>query len=141
MSAAEPSLPPILLVDDDEEARDLIRMLLGKGKVANPVIIFCDGHEVIERLKAAGQSTVDRVREACLMLLDVKMPKLGGLEVLAWVRDQSLWKHLVIVMLTTSDDPRDVGRATQLGAHTYLIKYPAADTLAAIVKLAQEAIA
>lgn len=135
-ASTDPS--PILLVDDEEESLFLITKLLEQGNVANPIRSFHDGEDVIEYLTGMCGNAAGRALRAGLMLLDVKMPRLSGFDVLAWIREQPLLKNLVVVMLSTSDDAKDMDRASQLGAHTYLLKYPAAETLAALVKLADE---
>lgn len=136
---AKETLPEVLLVDDDEEALYLLRMLFEKAKVPNPILTFHDGDEAIEHLKASCFAVGDQMRNVALMLLDIKMPRLTGFDVLAWVRAQPGLKDLPIVMLSTSDEPEDVERAKELGAQSYLLKYPTAKTLAALVKLSQPA--
>ncbi|MDO8545533.1 MAG: response regulator [Opitutaceae bacterium] len=132
------ALPPVLLVDDDEESLFLIKKLLAQAKVANPIRTFRDGEDVIEHLRTACAAAAGHLLRSGLMLLDVKMPRLSGFDVLAWIRKQPLLKNLVVVMLSTSEEAKDLERATELGAHTYLVKYPTAATLAALVRLVDD---
>ena len=129
------ALPPVLLVDDDEESLFLIERLLAQAKVANPIRTFGDGEDVIEYLGTACATTASHLLRSGLLLLDVKMPRPTGFDVLAWIRKQPLLKNLVVVMLSTSEEAKDLERAKELGAHTYLVKYPTAATLAALVRL------
>lgn len=136
MDSAE-TLPAVLLVDDDEEALLLLRKLFEKAKVPNPILAFRDGADAIDYLKPACAAVGDQVRNIAVMLLDIKMPRLSGFDVLAWVRAQPRLKNLPVVMLSTSDEPKDIESANALGAQSYLLKFPAAETLAALVKFSQ----
>jgi CheY-like chemotaxis protein len=137
--ASAHTLPIIFVVDDDEESRDLIASLLQRANVQNPVRCFRDGEEFVAYLT----ETMKLARGALapgLVLLDVKMPKLSGFDVLAWLRGQEALRNLIVVMLSSSDEADDVERAQQMGAHTYLIKYPLPETLGALVRLAGQTV-
>src|SRR3954468_18673400 len=118
--------PPILVVDDEEEARSLIKILLEKAAVTNPIKLFASGEEAIEYLKDRYLSAAAGLLKCGLMLLDVKMPRLSGFDVLGWIRQQELLNRLIVVMFSTSDEAKDIERAMKLGAHTYLLKFPSA---------------
>lgn len=108
--------------------------LLDKAGVDNPATYFRSGDEAIEYLQRRYLAARGETLSAGLMFLDVKMPRMSGFEVLAWVRAQSPLDHLVVVMLSTSDDEQDIASALQRGACTYLLKFPTALSLAALVR-------
>lgn len=139
--ATSSNLPEILLVDDDDESLFLVKKLLGNAKVPNPIRAFHDGEDVINYLKSVSASHAGKLGWAALMLLDVKMPRLSGFDVLGWVKKQPLLKNLIVVMLSTSEEAKDIERAQALGAHTYLIKYPTSQTLTALTRLVADPVA
>src|SRR5260370_18449156 len=108
---------PILLVEDDETDVLLLRNAFRNARVANPLIEVSDGHAAIQYLSGTG-AYKDRTRYPLpfLMLLDLRLPKLSGFEVLAWIRDQTALAELVIVVLTGSDFLPDATRPPRLGA-------------------------
>ena len=114
---------PILLVEDDETDVLLLRNAFRNARVANPLIEVSDGHAAIQYLAGAG-AYADRTRypSPFLMLLDLRLPKLSGFEVLAWIRDQTALAELIVVVLTGSDYLPDATRARELGANSYLVK-------------------
>src|SRR5581483_1819182 len=79
-----------------------------------------DGEQLIHYLKARTRTPENPIPE--LLLLDIKMPKVNGFEVLEWIRRQPGLKRLLIIMLTSSDEPHDINRAYDLGANSYLVK-------------------
>ncbi len=119
--------PLILVVDDDADAVFLIRRLLTRSQVEHDCLHLGDGEKAIEYLTACSVEA-SQVRRPSAMLLDVKMPKVGGFEVLEWVRARP-GPVLPVMMLTTSDDPRDKERAEQLCADGYTAKFPTVDEL------------
>src|SRR6266852_3022601 len=114
---------PILLVEDDETDVLLLRNAFRNARVANPLIEVSDGHAAIQYLSGAG-AYADRNRypPPLLMLLDLRLPKLSGFEVLAWIRDQTALAELIVVILTGSEYAPDATRASELGANSYLVK-------------------
>jgi len=68
-----------------------------------------------------------------LILLDIKMPKLDGFEVLRWIRKQNALRELPVIILSGSDEPRDLKRATELGATDYVVKHPKPEALAQLL--------
>jgi DNA-binding response OmpR family regulator len=114
---------PILLVEDDETDVLLLRNAFRNARVANPLIEVNDGHAAIQYLSGAG-AYKDRIRypPPFLMLLDLRLPKLSGFEVLGWIRDQAAMAELIVVVLTGSDYVPDATRARELGANSYLVK-------------------
>lgn len=131
----DPIHSAILLVEDDETDILLLRRAFRKARIANPLAIVRDGQAAIQYL--AGEAAYsDRARFPLpfLVLLDLRLPKLSGFEVLAWIRDQPELASLITVVLTTSDHVRDVTKAHDLGANSYLVKPGNFDELVDMVK-------
>ena len=113
----------ILLVEDSEDDIVLVRRAFKKCRIANPVHVVTNGESAIEYL--AGQSHyADRTHHPLplLILLDLKLPKKSGLEVLGWIRQQNVLKRIPVVILTSSAQATDVNQAYELGANSYLVK-------------------
>ena len=122
----------ILVADDDPNDLFVIRRRLNKAKITNPVVSFHDGEEIIGFLRplaAAGEKSLF----PAVIFLDIKMPKVDGFEVLRWIRKQRDLKDVPVVMLSGSDEPRDLKRATELGASRYLVKHPPSDVFAKVI--------
>jgi CheY-like chemotaxis protein len=113
----------ILIAEDNEDHVLLLRRALQKGAVLNPVFVVNDGEEAIAYLKGEGKYA-DRYEYPLptLLLLDLKMPRKNGFEVLQWIRQQPGLRRLRVVVLTTSDAPQDVDRAYELGANAFMVK-------------------
>ena len=113
----------IMLVEDEETDVKLILRALKKGGVVNAIQVVRDGQEALDYLFARGEYA-DRKDHPVpgLILLDLKLPKVGGLEVLEQVKRADELKRIPIVVLTSSADAKDVNRAYDLGANSYLVK-------------------
>ena len=125
----------ILLAGDDPNDVLLIQRAFQRNHVANPVQVVRDGEEALAYL--SGQAPfADRERHPLpvLLLMDLKMPRKSGLEVLAWVRHQPGLKRLPIIVLTSSNQSPDINRAYELGANSYLVKPAGFDSLLDLVK-------
>src|SRR5438045_1832077 len=125
----------ILLVEDDEADIVLMRRAFRNARIANRLLEVRDGQAAIRYLSGDGEYA-DRTRYPLpfLILLDLRMPKLSGFEVLAWIRDQPELAELIIVVLTSSDHVPDVTKAHELGANSYLVKPGTFDELVQMVK-------
>jgi CheY-like chemotaxis protein len=131
---------PILIVDDEPDDVALIRLLLRKAEVPNPVLTFTDSGEALAFLREVTASPEAAVLTPCVMLLDIKMPKVHGFVLLKWARRQSTLDRMRILMLSGSDEPKDHLRAEKLGADGYLVKFPSADVLAELIGAARAAV-
>jgi CheY-like chemotaxis protein len=116
---------PILLVEDNEGDIFLFKRLAKKAGIGNPVQVVYTGEQAVEYLAGAGKYS-DRAQYAVpsLVLLDLKLPRKDGFEVLEWVRSQADLSNLNVVVLTSSSESRDIERARGLGALSYLTKPP-----------------
>jgi CheY-like chemotaxis protein len=128
---------PILLAAEDEETDAFfLRYALSKAGLPHELVVAQDGTEVIDYLSGqAPNPGVTRHPLPALMLLDLKMPRMTGFDVLAWLQNRTEFKELPVVVLTSSPDEADRQRAHQLGAVDYLVK---PDSLQGLVKLMQD---
>lgn len=126
---------PILLVEDDPNDVLLLQRALRKAQLANPVQVVRDGDEAVAYLAGEGEYG-DRAQHPwpVLVLLDMKLPRKSGLEVLAWIRGQEGLKRLPVVMLTSSRESVDINRAYDLGVNSYLVKPVAFEDLVEMMK-------
>jgi CheY-like chemotaxis protein len=125
----------ILLVEDDPNDIILIKRAFGKANITNRIQVVEDGEEAISYLAGKGRYG-DRQNYPLpiLILLDLKLPRKSGHEVLEWLRQQPMLKRLTVVVLTSSQQSSDVNRAYDLGANSYLVKPVTFDTLVEMVK-------
>jgi CheY-like chemotaxis protein len=112
----------ILQVEDDSNDVMFLQRAMQKAQVANPLQVATDGQQAIDYLKGAGKyADRDLFPLPCLVLLDLKLPHVMGLDVLKWIRQQS-GLALVVVLLTASSEEADVAAAYGLGANAFLTK-------------------
>jgi len=112
----------ILLVEDDPDHAHLIMRELKKSGVTNNIDWVEDGNEALEYLQGTGKYENKINSNLGLILLDIKLPKLNGLEVLEWIKKNSETKNIPVVMLTTSSDIKDIEKSYTLGANLYVEK-------------------
>src|SRR3954465_7542606 len=115
--------PIILVAEDDEDYVILIRQVFAKAHIPNPIQVVWNGEEAISYLKGEGKySNRDEYPLPDIFLLDLKMPRINGFEVLKWVRSQPNLSALRILVLTASGESRDVNQAYQMGSNSFLGK-------------------
>ena len=120
----------ILLVEDNEDDVFLMRRALRDAGITNPLLVLSDGLEVIDYLGATGPHAQRGPLPAqMVVLLDLKLPKRSGHEVLEWIRQQPHFAKLIVIILTSSSEPVDLNRAYRLGANSYVVKPPTATQL------------
>jgi CheY-like chemotaxis protein len=113
----------ILLVEDNPQDEELTLRALKKHNVCNEVIVARDGAEALEFLFRTGKyAEYDPKVKPQVVLLDVKLPKVDGIEVLRKIRDDERTKNLPVVMLTTSNEESDITRSYDLHANSYVRK-------------------
>ncbi len=119
---APANAPVILIVDDDEGHALLLWDNLQEAGLSNRIEIFRDGQAVLNFLFHRGPGPFMEKDQAYLILLDIRMPKIDGVEVLRQIKgDKDLYK-LPVIMLTTTEDPLEVNRCHELGCNVYLQK-------------------
>ncbi len=113
----------ILLIEDDPNDTFLLKYAFEMAGILNPIQVLEDGQQAIDYLTGANQFS-DRKRYPfpALVLLDLKLPVRMGFDVLRWIRDQPRLRSLLVLVLTSSSDPRDIDEAYRLGARCYLVK-------------------
>jgi two-component system response regulator len=113
----------ILLVEDNSDDEILMLRALEKNHIANEVIVTRDGVEALDYLFARGKyEGRDANVTPQLMLLDLKLPKIGGLEVLQQIRADERTRYVPVVVLTSSSEQEDVVRSYDLGANSFVQK-------------------
>jgi two-component system response regulator len=111
---------PILLVEDNEDDVRLTQRAFRQNCITNELVVVGDGLAALNYLKAASEST--DVRLPAVVLLDLKLPKIDGLEVLRQIRANPVLRRQPVVILTTSKEDQDVIRSYDLGANSYIRK-------------------
>lgn len=125
----------ILLAEDNSTDALMIRRAFTKAKLQAALEVADDGDKAVAYLSGQGKFS-DRVSHPLpvLLLLDLKLPRRSGFEVLAWIRQQAELKRLPVVVLTSSEESTDINRAYDLGANSYLVKPVDFDALLNMVK-------
>ncbi|MBP6897341.1 MULTISPECIES: response regulator [Pseudacidovorax] len=115
-------LKPILLVEDDKRDLELTLMALERSQLANEVITVRDGAQALAYLNQEGEFADRGTGNPAVILLDLKLPKVDGLEVLEQVRANPSLRSVPVVMLTSSQQESDVLRSYELGVNAYVVK-------------------
>lgn len=129
----------ILIADDDAQDALLVRLAAQRAALDVRLDVVKDGEEAIDYLM--GRSAyADRHAHPfpSMMLLDLKMPRVNGFDVLDFVRSQPNLRRLPIVIFSSSDDPKDIRRAYDSGANSYLCKPHSNDDLSALLRALEE---
>ena len=114
------SLKPILLVEDSANDIELTLAALEDSRVANPVIVLRNGAEALDYLAAHRRD--DSTGQPVVVLLDIKMPKVSGIEVLRAVKTNAETAQIPVVMLTSSREGPDIDECYHIGANAYVVK-------------------
>ena len=123
MSALQLSGKLILLVEDNADDEELTLRALRQAKIANDIVIARDGRQALDYLFAeGGEAGRDRSRMPAVVLLDLKLPKISGLEVLQRMRADERTKLVPVVVLTSSSEEKDMVRSYTLRANSYVRK-------------------
>jgi CheY-like chemotaxis protein len=126
----------ILQVEDDENDVFLLDRVFKRAGIANPLHTATDGQMAIDYLAGTGQfADREKYPLPCLILLDLKLPKKDGLEVLEWIRQQPGLKRMVVVVFSSSSLEQDVDRAYDLGANSFIQKPSDAEHTVEIAQL------
>lgn len=115
-------LKPILLVEDNPRDLELTLVALERSQLANDVIVMRDGAEALDYLLRRGEHAQRADGNPAVLLLDLKLPKIDGLEVLKTVRETTELRSIPVVMLTSSREEPDLMKAYELGVNAYVVK-------------------
>lgn len=115
-------LKPILLVEDNPKDVELTLAALEQSQLANEVIVLRDGAEALDFLYRRAEFANRNTLDPAVVLLDLKLPKVDGLEVLEKVKGDAALKHTPIVMLTSSREESDLVRSYELGVNAFVVK-------------------
>lgn len=111
----------ILIVDDSENDVELTKSVLTQNNLANEIIVAEDGEEALDYLYKRGKFANERGNPA-IILLDMKMPKMNGIEVLKIIRADNQFSAIPIIILTSSREERDLMESYRYGANSYVVK-------------------
>jgi len=129
---------PILLVEDDPNDVLLLQRAFQRSGIVNPLQVARHGDEAVDYLSgSASYGDRQQYPVPVFMLLDLKLPRRSGLEVLQWVKERPGLKRIPIVVLTSSKNDADINRAYELGANSYLVKPVSFEDLLNLVKSLQ----
>lgn len=112
----------ILIAEDDDGHASLIRRNLRRAGVSNDLVHFRDGQEVLDFLFRAGEGPHRKAHTPYLLLLDIRMPRVSGAEVLEQIKKDSELNKLPVIMVSTTDDPREIEKCHRLGCNSYVTK-------------------
>ena len=112
----------ILIAEDDDGHAELIREHLQDSGVSNSMIRFTNGQEIWNFLSRSGAGPHREIKQAYLLLLDIRMPKMDGVEVLRRIKADAALRAMPVIMLTTTNDPREVKECYDLGCNSYVTK-------------------
>ncbi|MDP2309089.1 MAG: response regulator [Pseudomonadota bacterium] len=127
------ALPPILVVDDEPDDLFFFQRAAAAANLANPIDTAEDGDAAIAWLSACAAGEAGH-RVPIAVILDLKMPRRSGFEVLAWIRKNEGLRRMPVVIYTSSGLDPDVARAYDLGANSYLVKPVTFDALVALIR-------
>jgi len=113
----------ILLVEDNADDEELTRRALKKNRILNELVVVRDGAEAVECLLGSGNIAEHGIDNLpAVVLLDLKLPKISGLEVLRLLRENGKTAHVPVVILTSSNEEQDIAGAYQNGCNSYIRK-------------------
>jgi CheY-like chemotaxis protein len=112
----------IILAEDDDGHANLVERNLERAGLLNGFLRVRDGQELLDTLKAQGTQGGHVLSDQVVILLDINMPRIDGIEALRQIKASDATKSIPVIMLTTTDDPREVNRCYELGANVYITK-------------------
>lgn len=117
----KPEIKRILIVDDSQNDVELTKSVLIQNNLANEIIVAEDGEEALDYLYKRGKFINEKSNPA-IILLDMKMPKMNGIEVLKIIRNDRQFSAIPIIILTSSREERDLVESYKYGANSYVVK-------------------
>ncbi len=112
----------ILLAEDDDGHAQLVQRNLERAGLLNGFLRVRDGQELLDCLASRGTSHEQTLGEALVILLDINMPRIDGIEALRQIKANPATHRIPVIMLTTTDDPREIDRCYELGCNVYVTK-------------------
>ena len=116
------NIRPILLAEDSHADAEMAIDALREANLANPIVHVEDGVEALDYLLRRGRYTDRAVGDPAVLMLDIKMPRMDGLEVLQHIREDETLRRIPVVILTSSREESDLARSWDLGANAYVVK-------------------
>lgn len=124
----------LLIADDDPGHSRLIEKNLARAGLSNPILRFDNGQKILDFLHCRNDAPRRIPEIPYLLLLDIRMPQVDGVEVLRQVKADAELRKMPVIMLTTTDDPREVERCHALGCNNYIVKPVDYDKFADAIK-------
>jgi CheY-like chemotaxis protein len=115
-------LNDILIAEDNDNDLELTVAALAERNLANRLVVVRDGVETLEYLECRGHYSGRKSGNPAVILLDIKMPRMDGIEVLEKIKSQTAFRNIPVVMLTSSKEDRDLARTYELGVNAYVVK-------------------
>ena len=112
----------ILVAEDDEGHFSLIERNLFRSGINNHVMRFSDGQQTLDFLKQLKNPEFPNSRNPCLLILDIRMPKVDGFEVLAFMKNDSLLKKIPVIVLSTASDQQVINKCQECGCDMFVVK-------------------
>jgi CheY-like chemotaxis protein len=125
-------LRPLLVVEDNDMDLDFCMQAFAEHSVANPILFCRDGDEALQFIDA--HPTPEHPQLPLLVLLDLRLPKVDGIDVLRHARQHPVWKQVPFIVVTTSRENSDISRAYELGVNSYIVKPVDFASFAAVMK-------
>lgn len=120
MTTTEPLT--IILAEDDDGHAELVQRNLVRAGLLNGFLRVRDGQELLDCLKTRGSSHGQSLDPALVVLLDINMPRIDGVEALRQIKANPETRRIPVIILTTTDDPREIDRCYELGCNVYITK-------------------
>ena len=125
---------PVLVAEDDPNDVFLLRRAFQKAGMSNPLVVFHNGQEAIDYLSHTDRAGLEKSIGPALFFLDLKMPLMDGFDVLTWLHARPGAKNMPVIVLTSSNQEKDIEQAKRLGADDYRVKPQQFEDLIEIVQ-------
>ncbi|MFC7064139.1 response regulator [Halobacillus seohaensis] len=112
----------VIIAEDDDGHAALIKKNLKRGGISNETMRFKNGEEVLDFLFKKGKGDQMQSGFSYLLLLDMRIPKVDGMEVLRQVKNDEVLRKMPVIMLTTTDDPTEINKCHEIGCNSYVVK-------------------
>ena len=112
----------LILAEDDDGHASLVERNLRRAGFVNDLVRVKDGQDALDFIKGEGDHALRTINDFVLLLLDINMPRLDGIEVLRRIKADAVTSMIPVIMLTTTDDPREIQRCYELGCSVYITK-------------------